>query len=65
MLTENETQESILRMKIAILENISRQVSKSRHLETLTLAGLDINDNNLLSLITKSQEALIKRKELR
>ncbi len=62
-LAEYENQSSILKMKIDGIKNIIYQIKKGK-LETLTLAGLGVEDQSIGNLIAELQQSLIKQKEL-
>jgi len=62
-LAEYENQKSILDMKLSGIKKVVNQMKKG-NLETLTLAGVGIEDQSLNALIAELQQTLIKQKEL-
>ena len=62
-LAEYENQKSILNMKLTGIKKVISQIKRG-NLETLTLAGVGIEDQSIGTLITELQQALIKQKEL-
>ncbi len=64
ILSEYENEQTILKMKIQILQRLLFQIKKGKNLESLTLAGIGFDDQNIMDLIGKLQEALIKKREL-
>jgi len=62
-LAEYENQKSILTIKLTGIKEVVAQLRKGK-LETLTLAGIGIEDQSIGSLISELQQALIKQKEL-
>jgi len=62
-LAEYENQKSILNMKLNGIKEVVAQIRKG-NLETLTLAGIGIEDQSVGSLIAELQQAMIKQKEL-
>ncbi len=62
-LAEYENQQNILAMKIQGVREVIKQIKKGK-LETLTLAGLGLEDQSIAKLISQLQEAIIAKKEL-
>jgi len=60
---EYENQKSILDMKLTAIKDIVLQIQKGQ-LETLTLAGIGLEDNSMEKIIGELQQAIIKQKEL-
>ena len=63
-LLDYESQLGILGMQVDILKTLSRKIARGKHLETLTLAGADIESPNLSRLIGELQQATLTQKEL-
>lgn len=63
-LGEYESQLATLRLQEDILNSLVRKVKSGQELETLTLAGIGIEDEALAGLISDLRDAILKKKEL-
>jgi len=60
---ESELMEVLL--KEQMLNNFSEQLKRNKHIETLSIEGIEDKESILAELMQKLQDAVIKRKELR
>jgi len=63
-LGEYESQLATLRLQEEILNSLDQKVKQGRNLETLTLAGIGIEDAALAALIDDLRQTILKKKEL-
>jgi len=63
-LTEYENQKNILSLKVDTLKKIVKQIKKGTNLDTITLSGINIENNTINDLVSQLQNALIKKRFL-
>jgi capsular exopolysaccharide synthesis family protein len=63
-LGEYESQLATLKLQEEILSSLVKKVKRGRNLETLTLAGVGIEDESLSGLVADLRTAILKKKEL-
>ena len=63
-LGEYESQLATLKLQEEILSSLVKKVKRGKNLETLTLAGIGIEDEALAGLVADLRKAILKKKEL-